>query len=276
MIRCFENFDVTCFRNPREAQPKLAIVIPNEIRADPLHKRWLPEEARAVQASVGERVTPTWITLRECSSMMKKANSERKKRSVTCKRVTRPHIFRMVLQEGGPGLSSSPWCASMPHIFLNGSFRDVNAQLQQLTTNTFRSPKAIVPGHLLDQRHSLFRLCASRSLDVSAKNNERLSEERVLGHEFGLASGKICDRPQHERGSGRLCPVDETVVERLKANACQPFDKSESTRHSVCNPFVKMSRRMQFYSTRFLGNLQGASDVGRCSQRSHLADRYGK
>ncbi len=31
VIRCSENLDVTCFRNPREAQPKLAIVIPNEI-----------------------------------------------------------------------------------------------------------------------------------------------------------------------------------------------------------------------------------------------------
>jgi hypothetical protein len=30
-------------------------------------------------------VTPTWMTLRECKSRMKKANSERKKRSVTCK-----------------------------------------------------------------------------------------------------------------------------------------------------------------------------------------------
>src|SRR5437667_12267617 len=37
----------------------------------------------AVQASVGEHVTPTWITFRDFSSMMKKANSERKNRSVT-------------------------------------------------------------------------------------------------------------------------------------------------------------------------------------------------
>jgi hypothetical protein len=29
--RCSENLDVTCFRNPREAQSKLAIVLPNEI-----------------------------------------------------------------------------------------------------------------------------------------------------------------------------------------------------------------------------------------------------
>ena len=39
-----------------------------------------------------------------------------------------------------------------------------------------------------DQDHPI-RLCASRSFDVSAENNELLTEERVLGHEFGLASG---------------------------------------------------------------------------------------
>src|SRR5215470_11159252 len=40
----------------------------------------------AVQASVGERVTPTWMTLRERISMTTKANRERKKRLVTCKK----------------------------------------------------------------------------------------------------------------------------------------------------------------------------------------------
>ena len=30
-IRCFENLNVTRLRNPREAQPKLAIIIPDEV-----------------------------------------------------------------------------------------------------------------------------------------------------------------------------------------------------------------------------------------------------
>ncbi len=30
-IRCFENLDVTRLHNPREAQPKLAIIIPDEV-----------------------------------------------------------------------------------------------------------------------------------------------------------------------------------------------------------------------------------------------------
>jgi len=40
----------------------------------------------ATQRSVGERVTFTWMTFRDFRSMMKKAKSERKKRSVTCKK----------------------------------------------------------------------------------------------------------------------------------------------------------------------------------------------
>jgi len=40
----------------------------------------------ATQASVGDLVTPTWITRREFSSTMNKAKSGRKKRSVTCKK----------------------------------------------------------------------------------------------------------------------------------------------------------------------------------------------
>ncbi len=151
----------------------------------------------------------------------------------------------------------------MPHVLLNGSFRDMNAQLEEFTTNTFSSPQAIRHCHFLDQRHSLcgdlgfgrccsglvfpvqlesltmpaqerlrlnneqgllpctrrsseqdqdhpIRLCACRTFDLPTEDDELLPEEGVLSHEFGLASDKICDRPQHERGSGRLCPVDET------------------------------------------------------------------
>src|SRR5215471_1443771 len=40
----------------------------------------------ATQASEGDRVTPMWTTLRDCSSMTKNAKSGRKKRSLTCKK----------------------------------------------------------------------------------------------------------------------------------------------------------------------------------------------
>src|SRR5437763_17182297 len=77
-----------------------------------------------VQASVGERVTPTWMTLRECRSIMKKANRERKKRSVTYKRITRPDVFGMVLQEGSPGLSSLFRGSGIHAVLQNGTLAE--------------------------------------------------------------------------------------------------------------------------------------------------------
>lgn len=64
------------------------------------------------------------------------------------------------------------------------------------------------------------------SCGVPAQDNQLLAKERVFCHEFELVSGKIYQRPQHERGgSVRFGPVYEVVVKRLKAMACQPFDE---------------------------------------------------
>ena len=56
--------------------------------------------------------------------------------------VTRPDVFGMIPQECGPGLSCLSRCARMFHVLLNGAFADANAQLQQLTSNTFGSQDA--------------------------------------------------------------------------------------------------------------------------------------
>src|SRR5215470_15308099 len=60
----------------------------------------------ATQESVGDRVTPTEMTLRVLSSMRKKAKSGRKNRSVTGKRVTGPDLSCMVTQKRAPLLTS--------------------------------------------------------------------------------------------------------------------------------------------------------------------------
>jgi hypothetical protein len=101
-------------------------------------------------------VTPTWITLRDCSSMMKKANSERKKRSVTGRRVARPDLLGMRVQEGLPGLSSWPAGAHGSHVLLNGPLADADAHLEQFTPDPLCSPQSIVPGHFLDQGYDLW------------------------------------------------------------------------------------------------------------------------
>src|SRR6266566_7478227 len=82
MIGGFENLDATCPRHPSKARSEFAIVITDQIfRHLPIGSRF--PELLGNQASVGEGVTPTWITLRDCTSIRKKAKSGRKKRSVT-------------------------------------------------------------------------------------------------------------------------------------------------------------------------------------------------
>ena len=77
------------------------------------------------------------------------------------------------------------------------------------------------------------RLCACWSFDLPTEDNELLPEEGVFCHEFGLASGKVSHRTQHERGIGRFGPVDEAVVERLKTHVCQALDEGDNRLHSI-------------------------------------------
>jgi hypothetical protein len=77
---------------------------------------------------------------------------------------------------------------------------------------------------------------------VPTEDDELLTEEGVFCHQFGRASGKVCQRPQQERSGGRFRPVFEAVMKRLKARAYRPRDEGENAMHSVRDPFVKMSR----------------------------------
>ncbi len=67
-------------------------------------------------------MTPTWITLHDGSSMMKKAKSERKNRSVTCRRIAGPDIPGMMVKEGRPVLPMWSSRVHLSHVFLNGAF----------------------------------------------------------------------------------------------------------------------------------------------------------
>ena len=94
------------------------------------------------------------------------------------------------------------------------------------------------------QKHQEYpiRFGTGGSFHLSAEDNELLAKECVFRHEFGLASGKVCQRPQQERGGVRFCPGDKAVMERLKPNACLLLDEDENPMHSGHYSFVKMSR----------------------------------
>ena len=118
----------------------------------------------AVHASVGDRVTPTWITLRDLSSIMKNTKSDRKKRSVTCKK--------------SQAQISAAWlCRKVAHFWSLGRGRrtcliyfwivrqaPAKTQLEQLASDALSSPESILTCHLLDQCDCFWReLRLSRS-----------------------------------------------------------------------------------------------------------------
>src|SRR5215467_11634182 len=95
----------------------------------------------ATHASVGDLVTPTWMTFRDLSSMTKKAKSGRKNRSVTGKRVACPDLRGVVAQKRAPLLPSWLVGANRPHVLLNGALAHVDAQFQEFTPYAFSTPE---------------------------------------------------------------------------------------------------------------------------------------
>jgi hypothetical protein len=65
------------------------------------------------------------------------------------------------------------------------SFRDNEQGL-------FPGPNRLCQKH---QEHPV-RFGTGRSFHLSSEDNKLLAQERVFCHEFGLASGKVCQRPQ--------------------------------------------------------------------------------
>jgi hypothetical protein len=90
------------------------------------------------------------------------------------------------------------------------------------------------PNHPYEKYHEYtIRFGTDGSFHLSAEDDELLAEEGVFCHEFGLASGKVSHGSQKKRGIGWFGPVDEAVLERLKAKACQSLDEGENIMHSV-------------------------------------------
>jgi hypothetical protein len=174
------------------------------------------------------------------------------------------------LQTPIPSLSNSPRIRSAPHsrlslaislikatvsaeIFgLRAAALDVYFQKSRKPWRCHRSNVVFLndeeglfpgPNHACQkhQEHAV-RFGTCRSFHVSAQDNQLLAQECVFCHEFGLASSKVGQRSQEKSGVGWFGPVEETMVERLKAKAYQTRDEGENPLHSVRYPFVKMRR----------------------------------
>jgi len=85
---------------------------------------------------------------------------------------------------------------------------------QNLNNEEGLFPGANNPGQK-NQKHPI-RLGTGRSFHLSPENNKLLTQECIFSHEFGLATGLVCQCPQHERSGVRFGPGDKAMVERPK------------------------------------------------------------
>jgi len=90
------------------------------------------------------------------------------------------------------------------------------------------------------QKHQEDPIClgACRSFE----DDQLLAQERVFCLKFGLASGKVMYRSQHERSRRRFCPVSEVLLKQLKTHSRQSLYRVENMIHGVSFPLVKLSR----------------------------------
>src|SRR6516164_2049162 len=61
------------------------------------------------------------------------------------KKVNRHHRLDVIFQEGPPGLRQ--WPAAPRHVLAHARFPDVDAQFEQFTMDTRRTPEWILPAH---------------------------------------------------------------------------------------------------------------------------------
>ena len=103
------------------------------------------------KGSVGDRVTPTWITRRDLPLDDEEGKERSKEEIGDLEEVACTDLSGVVAQEGRPLLASWLVRANGPHVFLNSSLAGMNAQFQQLPAIPFSSPQPIVLRHLPDQ-----------------------------------------------------------------------------------------------------------------------------
>jgi hypothetical protein len=93
----------------------------------------------------------------------------------------------MSVQEGRPGLTRRPSGRRRPHVFLDGPFAQLDAQLEQFTLDPFSTSQAIVSRHLLNQLNRFVRQARMASARLRLPSRE-LAEQRSMPYQdrFGF------------------------------------------------------------------------------------------
>jgi hypothetical protein len=138
----------------------------------------------------------------------------------------------------GDGLLGDPWCGrSCPRLVLPKELEALAMPSHQrlwLDNEQRLLPGSDHPGQK-HQEHPI-RCGTGRSFHLSPQDDQRLSQEGVFCDQFGLTSRKVGQRSQDQSGGGWCGPVNETLMERPKTQACQPCDERENPLHSVRSP----------------------------------------
>jgi hypothetical protein len=157
--------------------------------------------------------------------MMKKAKSERKKRSATGRKsqaqICSACVCKKVFQFCPRGLAGR---AGLIYFWIVRQ-ADAKTQLEQFAPDPFCSPQSIVPCHLLDQGHGLWgypwfgRSCPG--LVLPGPNHPCQKHQK---HPIRFGAG----------WSFHVSAQDEKLLsERLEAHACHVLDEDKKTMHSV-------------------------------------------
>ena len=137
-----------------------------------------------------------------------------------------PDIFRMIAKEGLPGLSVGAWRPSRPQVPLHGTFRDRDAELQQLAPDALRTPQPIVGSDLLDEPNRLgwdFGFMRPRARFPLPKQAPALSMPPQHGLWFDneqclLPARKLaCQQDEEARSAHVKCG---RLTERLRTTSC--------------------------------------------------------
>jgi hypothetical protein len=142
--------------NPRESHSKLAVVISDEILRPHTKGRGFAKLLGSPRVS--GRACHTDVEHFARVQFDDEEGEDRTEEKVSHgKKVARPDLLGMSVNACPPGLSMWSCGAHSSHVHLNGSFRNVNAQLEEFASDAFCSPQAVVPCHLLNQGHCLLR-----------------------------------------------------------------------------------------------------------------------
>ena len=156
VIGRFQDLDAASLGNPRESHPKLAIVISDEILRPHTKSRGFAKLLGS--PCVSGRACHTDVDHFARVQFDDEEGEERTGEKVSHeKKVAHPDLLGLSANERPPGLSMGSCGAHSSHVLLNGSFRNVNAQLEEFASDAFCSPQAVVPCHLLNQGHRLLR-----------------------------------------------------------------------------------------------------------------------